>query len=142
MHKLYITNEIFGALAVNSFSDEDARDFASSPRDFISAKTKYNLSPDMDVIAVSNKADEINIALPYYSKMDEALMQKLSDENMDNVSGGEIVFVALGLAIGVTGTLSAAGAIATGVLVGAEFERQEHEKRTGEDIGYVEYLSK
>ena len=140
MEKLCITNEILGALALDGVSDASKQEFINAPKDFILAKSNHDLGNDVTVSTEINKPDEVHLVLPYYTVIEQAQSQAMSDSSMDDVAGGEVIFVVLGLSIGVTATAAAAATVATGVLAGSEADRLEYIKRTGNQVDLPEYL--
>lgn len=91
---LTLTPEIIGAITDHKLSKEQAMKFKNDPNSFLA---EMNLKPnaDMQVQAIENSANEIHLALPFYEGVEESSAIKLSDENVEGVSGGEIIVNAI-----------------------------------------------
>ena len=85
MFKLIGTNEILGAFA--SSLDEDEQHAIIN-------------DIEAEVITVENTDDEVHLALPYYSGVEDAIAKAISDTEANDVAGGEIG-IAIAIALGV-----------------------------------------
>ncbi len=115
-NKLLALNEIVGAYILPQFSDEEIQAFREDSVGFLNSQ----LGTDFDdgIAVVENTADEVHLALPYYSTLEQTTATALSDDDLDEIVGGEIlisIFVACGFAAGV-GVAAAASIGGTGVV--------------------------
>ncbi len=119
--KLHPTNELSSVVLSHSFSEEQLDNFAADPKKAIKANFNINFD-DVDVSVVRNTASDIHLALPFYSGLGGARSQILSDDDLDSVSGGEVIavgtIVATAITVGAVGGTIAAGVLATGFVAG------------------------
>ncbi len=131
MKDLVFITELVGAVLVPTVSKEEVSTFASDPKSFM--KSNFDVNLEMDVNFVENSASEINLALPFYSQVDEISAEALSNEEMTEITGGEILIslfvlggvglgAVLGCAAGLTGAALGATMVGVGIaggLIGA-----------------------
>lgn len=84
-------NEILAAVAIPSLSDEGFHAFVKDPKEFICTLTELDIDLSISFHAVMNSNNEVHLALPYYSGVEEMQAKMMSDSQFDNVSGGEII---------------------------------------------------
>ncbi len=139
--KLYFTNEIFSAVALSKISPEDKQAFIESPKDFILRKTKCDLG-DIDINTAMNDADEIHLILPYYTAIEEAKTQPVSDTSMQDVIGGEIMAsLTAGVFMGATFMGGAVLAGITSLAIHYSLSNYLHKSvNDGENISLDDYL--
>lgn len=117
-NKLVALNEVFGAYATHQLSNEGVNLLKADANNFI--KSNFDIDIDGDISIIENSENEINLALPFYSGVEDIKAMALKDKNLDNISGGEIlitVFAAIGVAAGVASGVAIAGA-ASGLGIG------------------------
>ncbi len=95
MTKIILTYEIMGAM----------KDSVSE-----SVRNKVLSSIDVDITNVTNSGNEVHLALPYYSGVEQAASNPVEDTDLDDVAGGEVFAVVAGIITAVIG-----GTVATGV---------------------------
>ncbi len=122
MTNLVFITEFVGAVLVPAVSKGEIENFTNDPKSFM--KSNYDVNLETDINFVENSGSEINLALPYYSQVDEISAQALSNEEMIDITGGEILIsicvvggLGIGAAIGCAAGLSgiALGATMAGV---------------------------
>ncbi len=131
MTKIYPINEIVTASVVANFSKDDLSGLVDNPKDFLKSTCDIDLIDDITFNLVENTDSEMNLALPYYSIVDDFTASALSNEDAENVSGGEIIMAlsmlgaTIAAAVGfasVSGTVAAViggSVVAAGVVAGA-----------------------
>ena len=82
------------------------------------------VSDDVEISVARNTPDLVHVVLPDYKVQKDISANRLSDEDMRQISGGEIfittlICVALPLTVGIAGSMALVTAAATG-----EFDRQ------------------
>ncbi len=113
-NKLYPTHEITAAILVSSANAEEKQALLDNASSFIQSQG-LDLN-GLEVSAVENNANTVNLTLPYYEGI--VHYKNLHDSELADVSGGEffigiIVMCATGLAVG-------AASVATGVAAVAQ----------------------
>ncbi len=63
----------------------------------------YLSQVDAEVSFIQNSDKEVHLALPYYTGVEDAAAHAVSDAQAADVSGGEIIGVAVFLSLGVAG---------------------------------------
>jgi len=107
--QLPITNEIASVIWAKKCAAD--RGFLTKIRaDVATAFEGSTLPPSMQVRAVQNTADTLDICVPDYRGLNDAAVNELRDEQMAGVSGG--LFFLFGL-LGLVGTAGTVGAAAT-----------------------------
>ena len=99
MFELIATNEILGSMVPSA---------SASERDTVVK------SLDAEVVFVVNTDSAMNLTLPYYSGVEEALAKAVPDSEASDIIGGEVGFsIAAALVLG--GSSVAIGSIAIGM---------------------------
>ena len=98
--KLAPTIEISSALLTPLLTQADLQSLNQNPTEFLQSKLNLDASK-VKVQTAFNNADEINLALPYYSGLENLQAEMLKDNSLDDISGGEII-IALGVTVGAT----------------------------------------
>ena len=80
--KLYTAPEILGALTANLSNEEQAR-FTKNPTEFLNQFGVENVT----VKTATNSETEVNIALPYYSELNQNPPACMSDDDMEGITG-------------------------------------------------------
>ncbi len=111
-NKLYPTHEITAAILVSSVDASEKQALLDNASDFIQSQG-LDLN-GLEVSAVENNADTVNLTLPYYKGL--VHYKNLHDSELADVSGGEffigiIVLCATGLGIGAAGVATGVAAI-------------------------------
>ncbi len=109
--QLFAANELMGAALTANMSKTDTLAFASDPKSFIASYLKFDAG-DVSISVVENGADTLNLALPYYSALENISTEALKDADIGDVAGGEII-----ITLGIIGGAVAGGTL--GVIVGA-----------------------
>ena len=115
--KLSPAPEIMGAIGIQKLSTTQLAELKTDTKDFLQAHLDLNLGNEVNLNIVQNSNDEIHIALPFYSDLPPHTTDSLSDDDLEQVSGGEVfvtAIVATVLAIGTVGAI--AGGVAAKVL--------------------------
>ena len=89
-NKLALTPEIGATLLSKTVTDSQSATLKSNPVDFV--KSNYDIDVTSEVKVIENSADTINIVLPYYSGLETASANAVTDSKMDSVAGGEVIF--------------------------------------------------
>ncbi len=113
-NKLFASAEIMGALLTEKLSSADVASFASDPSSFIYSSLSADVG-DISLSVVENDIGVIHLALPYYSEIESHSANILTDGDVDDVSGGELL---ISLLIG-TIACAATGVAVTSVAVAA-----------------------
>lgn len=71
MIKLPITNEIVSCLISSGITPENLEILRSSPKGFLEALLRTQLSAELNVCMVENTDEVIHLGLPYYAQVDE-----------------------------------------------------------------------
>ncbi len=90
-HEIIPSVEIFGAMGTHSLSKDQIAKFKADTKSFLLAETNLELTDDMHIHVVDNLAGEVHLALPYYEKLQHNNIQKLSDDDLNEVAGGEFI---------------------------------------------------
>ena len=150
MSKLFSSPEMVSLILTDKMSDSVAKDFVTDPKAIIAKHIDY----DFDGVAINvvqNTASDIHVSLPYYDFVGDPTANFMHDQELDDVSGGEIIItlficggcliggaVAAGLGIagsgglivgGVIGGAIAAAAVTGAVVGGAVALDKEDEKK-------------
>ena len=112
IHKPFASTELVGAIFSDALPNDKVAEFLVDPQSVITSNLNADFS-SVEITAVTNTDDEVNLALPYYSLLDVVKVKELDEESLEAVSGGEI-FVSLGI----LGGMFAGAAIATAVGAG------------------------
>lgn len=113
LSQLPITNEIASVIWAQKCA-ADKGFLAKIQADAATAFEGSALPSSMEVHAVQNTADTLNICVPDYKAMNDGSLDEISDEQMAGVSGGLFfLFGLLGL-IGTAGAVGAAAAVGAG----------------------------
>ncbi len=113
--------EISSAILTDSLTQKDASQLLQNPKDFVCAKLNADTA-GVDITVATNNNNEVHLALPYYSGIEQAKAQVLKDGSLDDISGGELLITlgaVGGLLIGQiagTVTLTALGGIIGGAI--------------------------
>lgn len=111
-------NEVIAAMASHLASQDPAVSEAllADPQSAYEKAAGKPPPAGLNIRAVRNTADEVNLPIPAYETLDEAVARALQDSEVQKISGGfeiiVVVFAGIGTAIG-------AGAGAASVLAGA-----------------------
>jgi len=127
LSQLPITNEIASVIWAKKCAS-DRGFLARIQADVGTAFEGSTLPASMQVRAVQNTADTLNICVPDYRGLNDAAVNELSDEQMAGVSGGLFfLFGLLGL-IGTAGAIGAAAAVGAGAAAagGAMIAESQH----------------
>ncbi len=121
MTKLIALNEIVGAVQIPTLSNEEVSALKADPVSYLASALKADVQIDMAL--VENSPSEVHLALPYYAALNDMNAEKLNDESLAEISGGEI-FISIGVACGIGigfGVAAVAGTVgtATFAIVGA-----------------------
>ena len=81
----------------------------------------------LNTTVVKNSADEVNLALPYYSDIDKAPFTEVEDSDLAEVSGGEFIGI-IAITIGL-GSVAAAGLAAGAITIGVDESKKADERR-------------
>ncbi len=118
-------NEIIACVILQNLDNDNFHAFAKNPRAFIFTHINCDIGDSMKLHTVENNADEVHLALPYYSEMAELNAKILTDCQLNEITGGEIVIglaiaggYALATSIGFGLTASTAIGFASGLTVG------------------------
>ena len=103
---LFPANEIVGALGVSELTAGQAKAFAANPNQAIASLGVDAMGVDFKV--VENAGNDVHIALPFYSEIDEMNAEVMKDERLANIAGGEIL-----ISIGIVGGMMAGVGIAS-----------------------------
>ena len=98
--KLAPTIEISSALLTPLLTEADLQNINQNPKTFLQSKLNLN-AEKVEVQIAFNNANEVNLALPYYSGLENLQAEMLKDQNLDDITGGEII-IALGITVGAT----------------------------------------
>ncbi len=96
---LCATTEIVSAVAYHNIDDKYKNDLITNPKELILNELNIDLS-DIDINIVENNNENVNLSLPYYSQVETLKAGELSEEDLEQVTGGEIFFVLLPASIG------------------------------------------
>ncbi len=83
--------EIIMGIITTGLCSQDRKAIIDDPKTFIHSRTKVDIGHGIDVQVVKNEADTVHITLPYYDSLDASNVQALNMEDLQEVSGGEIV---------------------------------------------------
>ncbi len=119
--------ELIGAVGIHNLSDQQVHEFKTDPHSFLA---DFNLDPkgDIDLTVIENTETEMHLTLPFYSELEKSSVSTLSDENIEDISGGEIVITFAVIGIGV----AAGGLYALSENVKAKARDVTYEVITGE----------
>lgn len=128
--RLPLTNEVIGVLAASECARDAELDkaFAADPKGALQSEAAMNLPADVEVRAVRNSADEINIAIPAHAVLgSDAVRNAISEDDMRQISGGEVI----GLVIGaiVAGTAAAGAVAGAGVATAKVIEKKNKQAK-------------
>lgn len=121
MTKILPINEIVGAVAVPHMTNEQIKEFSNDASSFLKSNLDFDVQSDINV--VENTSSDVVLALPYYSSLDSTKAFALNLQDMNVVSGGEILIsifaisgaaIGFGIAAAATVGFTTAAAIATG----------------------------
>ncbi len=118
--KLLALNEIAGAYILPQLSDEDMDLLRLNSASFL--KARLGVETEASLSVVSNTEQEVHLALPYYDFVGGGSAMALSDDDLDAITGGEIlisVCIACGFGIGAGIATAASASIGVGALVGS-----------------------
>lgn len=118
--QMFASNEVMGAVLTKDLNSGDARAFGADPKGFIYSATNIDIGAG-EFSVVENSGNTINLALPYYSVVEQFSAQVLDESGLDDVSGGEILislFIAAGIGAGVGAGIAAGVATSTLAIVG------------------------
>ena len=114
-----IQNEIAAAVIADKCrTDQDfAHRMQADCKAALSSLPGVLLADDLNVSVVRNTPGRVHIMLPDYAYRKDKQQSALTDEQMAEIAGGEIILAAIGIIAGTLGTLAVAG-LAVGVAVG------------------------
>ncbi len=115
--KLNAAPKIMGVIGTQKLSTPQLAELKTDAKDFLQANFDLDLGDEVSLNIVQNSVSEIHIALPFYSGLLPHTTDSLSDDDLEQVSGGEVfvtAIVATVLAIGTVGAI--AGGVAAKVL--------------------------
>ena len=108
------TNEILSSIICPLINKNEINDFTQNPKTYITEKTGISFEDFASITVVQNSQNIQHLILPYYSEVSR-LPNFLTDEMLGEISGGEILFIALPATIGA----AVGGGIAAAVFGGA-----------------------
>ncbi len=82
--------EIIGALGSTNLSNDQIKNFTQDPKCFL-ADMNFSPKGNVEIHAAENSNDEVHLTLPFYSAVEEHNTKVLSDDNLEDISGGEII---------------------------------------------------
>ncbi len=91
MTNLYPTNEVLTAIVSNSVKKDDLQTFTANPKDYLMSVCNVDLQADIKFNVVENSDNEVALTLPYYAANDQISAFELTPEQMQKVTGGEIL---------------------------------------------------
>lgn len=115
MHQIHLTNEIASSYLSDYLLESEYDSLLNHPENYL--KSQFDLDINAEITIVQNQPNLINLALPYYSGLEDISAEAVSPHQMESVAGGEIVgYVIFGvgvsvLAIAVTASLTTAFAV-------------------------------
>ncbi len=119
---LCATTEIVSTIAYHNIEDKYKNDLIKNPKEFILKELNIDLS-NIDINIVENDNENVNLSLPYYSQVETLKAGALSEEDLENITGGEILFVLLpasiGAAVGAGAAIAAFGGAGAAALTTA-----------------------
>ena len=93
-HKCFASAELVSAFLLPHLTDIEVLNFLETPLDFIRTHCNVDIPEDFNIDIVVNTDEQISLALPYYSELDELKSKALSDEDLEIIVGGEIIVAA------------------------------------------------
>ncbi len=123
---LFSTLEILGAMETKSLSTEQKAHFKKDAKSFLLAEVNIALDDATSVHVVDNSADEVNLVLPYYEALQHQV-ETLSDDDLDEVAGGE--FVGVAVVLGIVLAAGTTAAIIAGTVTKVKRDQREAEAR-------------
>lgn len=128
---LHPINELSSAVLCERLSQQQRDSFTNDPKGAI--LSTFNLQVEGDISVVLNTTEEMHLALPYYDGLETAEMRALTDEELELVTGGEVVVVGgviasaitAGVVIGTVGVVSAVGGAVIGLAAFAALATSE-----------------
>ncbi len=121
--QLFAVNELLCPILTHIMSNSDVLAFASDPGSFIGSSLNIDTG-DVSLLVVENDSATINLALPYYSDLEQISAEAVNELDMDDISGGEIlisIFAISGAvaACAVAGSIGVGTAAVTGIVTAA-----------------------
>ncbi len=131
-HKPFASTELVSAILSNALSEDQTVEFLSNPKSIASTYLNVDFS-NVKINAVENTSTDFHLILPYYSLLDVVRVKELDEDDLDAVSGGEILIsagilggmftgaiiaTAIGAGVGVSTAGAVIGGIAGGIAVG------------------------
>lgn len=110
-HKIYPTNELSSALLCNFMNEEQIAFFIADPKGVIFSGLNFDVG-DTEINIVHNSSAEVHLSLPYYSGLEAISAELISDQNLEEIQGGEIastVFSVIVLAVSAAGVIGMLG---------------------------------
>ena len=122
-----ITNEMAAAIIADKCrADQDFfRCMQADCKTALSSLSGVSLTDDLNVSVVRNAPGRVHVVLPDYESQKDVQRSHLSDEQMAQVSGGEILITIL--AVGVVG----AAIVGSGIAAAVVTEEQKRQHRRG-----------
>ncbi len=83
--------EIIMGIVTTGLGSKDREAITTDPKNFIHSRTNVDIGDEIDVQIVKNEQNTVHIILPYYDSLDVSHATSLDEDDLDEVSGGEIV---------------------------------------------------
>lgn len=128
--KLCFTPEIGSSYLSQSVISSEYENFIKNPSDFLKSELNLDL-PHTEFKAVQNDDGIVNLTLPYYSNLAVSSSTPLSDSDMNEVVGGEVIVSIIVCATVISSTVGV-GLVAAATFGSIEMDRQaghEYAKR-------------
>ncbi len=109
------SSEIMGAALTAGMSGTEILAFGADPKSFIASSLSVDTG-DVTLSVVENGVDTINLALPYYSALDQLAMEAVTESDLDGVSGGEII-----ISLIIVGAVATVGVVSATIAVAAKY---------------------
>ena len=110
-----VMNETLSAVIADQCREDKglAASLLSNSRKAMGDLTNVPVSDSVDISVVQNTPDTVHIPLPHYASWEKADHEKLTEDQMAQLSGGEVIIAVF---IGTAAIVSVAAAITVGVL--------------------------
>ena len=119
------SNELLSAFLSDSLEAVSENTFLhANPHMFIFAKTNVEIPRRVNINVVENDIETVNLALPYYAGISDMTAFALSDEELELVTGGELlvlIFAIFGIGCGAIAATSAAACLTVEEVTGKRF---------------------
>ena len=106
-----ISNEVAAAVIADKCRADQglARRLQADGKAALSSLSERALADDLSVSVVRNAPGQVHVVLPDYAFQKDEEQSLLTDEQMADIAGGEIILAVIGIFAGTLGVFTAAG---------------------------------